>query len=224
MPPFGARLPAVVTCATAHALRWIIALRRDSWVAARCRPPPDRRRHDEESHRHEARLAVDEEIENDDARPRALDGVTYLFSVAALGVSLLVAAALQPRVLGAAWISCAIVTALASLILVEIVLRDWNRVPFTCTYLPGKRVLAYTLGVLLAWYAVFVFIGANLTRWSILHPSRTRLYGGLLLAAFAALRRARLRNWGTRRLEFEDEDPVAIRGLGLLPDERRNTG
>ena len=106
------------------------------------------------------------------------------------------------------------------LVLVEIVLTDWARIPFTCGYLPGKRVMAYTLGVLFAAYAVFVYLGANSIRWGILHPSRTLVIGGLLVATFAALRRARLRTWGLQPLEFEDEDPATPRSLGLLPDER----
>jgi hypothetical protein len=158
--------------------------------------------------------------EDEQSRPRALDGVAHVFTIAAVGAALVTAALLQPRVLGGSWIVCAILTTLATLVLVEVVLREWNRIPFTCTYLPGKRVMAYTLGVLLASYAVFVFIGANLTRWSLTHPGRTMFYGGLLLSALAALRRHRLRTWGRRALEFEDDDPKALRPLGLLPDER----
>ena len=33
------------------------------------------------------------------------------------------------------------------------------------------------------------------------------------------MRRARLRTWGVPALDFEDYDPMAIRTLGLLPDE-----
>jgi hypothetical protein len=158
--------------------------------------------------------------EDEQSRPRALDGVAHVFTIAPVGAALLLVAVLQPRVLGGSWILCAILTTLATFVLVEVVLRDWNRIPFTCTYLPGKRVLAYTLGVMLASYAVFVFIGANLIRWSLTHSGRTIFYGGLLLSAFAALRRHRLRTWGRRPLEFEDDDPLALRPLGLLPDER----
>jgi hypothetical protein len=109
---------------------------------------------------------------------------------------------------------------LAVLVLDEGVLLDWARVPSTCSYLPGKRVMAYTLGVLFAAYAIFVYLGAQSIRWSALHPSRTLVVGGLLLATFAALRRARMRTWGEQPLEFEDVDPAVPRALGLLPDER----
>jgi hypothetical protein len=92
--------------------------------------------------------------------------------------------------------------------------------PYACRYLPGKGVLAYSLGVLFAFYAVFVYIGATVLRWSVLHWSRTLLVGGLLLAAVIWLRRDRVRTGATVALEFEDEDPLAVRSLGLLPDER----
>lgn len=153
-------------------------------------------------------------------RPAALDGVAHLFTLSAVIPALVVASVLQPRILGDRWLLCALLTTLASLVLVEFVLADWARIPYTCTYLPGKRVMAYTIGVLFAAYAVFVYIGASLMTWSILHPSRTMVMGGLLLAVFAFLRRARVRTWGTQPLEFEDEDPLAVRTLGLLPDER----
>jgi len=73
--------------------------------------------------------------------------------------------------------------------------------------------------VVLGTYFVYVYIGAHLVRWSLGHPSRLMVLGGVLLAGYAALRRSRQRSWGRRALEFEDEDPLAIRTLNLLPDE-----
>ncbi len=153
-------------------------------------------------------------------RPLALNGVTRLFIVAAVVPAVLVAALLQPAVLGVRWLATATLAAMSGLVLVEVVLRDWCRLPYTCTYLPGKRVLAYTLGVLLTVYAVFVYLNSRAMYWSLAHPWRTLLYGGALLAAFGALYRSRMQTWGKQALEFEDEDPLAIRKLNLSPDER----
>ena len=159
--------------------------------------------------------------ETPEQRPRALDAVARLMMFAAVVPSLGLALLIQPRPLGLNCIPTALLTVVANLLLVEVILRDWSRIPFTCTYLPGKRVLAYTLGVLLGAYLVFVYIGANLIRWSLTDHVRLVLSGGPLVVALAALRRSRLRSWGTQPLEFEDEDPLAIRTLNLLPDERR---
>ena len=152
-------------------------------------------------------------------RAPALDGVAHVLRCAAVVPAVTVAVILQSWALGGRWPLAVGLTIVAVLVLVEVVLADWARIPFTCSYLPGKRVMAYTLGVLFAAYAVFVYLGANSIRWSLVHPSRTLVVGGLLVATFAVLRRARLRAWGLQPLEFEDEDPTTPRSLGLLPDE-----
>jgi hypothetical protein len=154
------------------------------------------------------------------ARSQSLDAVSRAFLLATVVPSAALTMLLQPYFVGERWVGCMALAAGANLILVEILLRDWARIPFTCTYLPGKRVLAYNLGVLLATYFVFVYMGAHLIRWSSMGPVRTLIIGSGLAAAYLGLRRARLRTWGERPLEFEDEDPLAIRTLNLLPDER----
>lgn len=98
-------------------------------------------------------------------------------------------------------------TSLAVMILVESLLTDWRRIPFACTYLPGKHVLAYHMGVLFAQYFIFVVIIGNLIRWAVLDPARAVALGGFLIAGWAALRRQRWKTWGLEALEFEDDDP-----------------
>jgi hypothetical protein len=93
------------------------------------------------------------------------------------------------------------------LALVEFVLIDWRRIPFACTYLPGKHVLAYHMGVLFAQYVIFVVIGGNVIRAAVVDPARSIALGGFLIAGWAALRRARMKTWGDAALEFEDDDP-----------------
>jgi hypothetical protein len=158
--------------------------------------------------------------ETPEGRGPSLDGVACLFIAAAIIPSVAAAAVLQPSFLGDTWIICALFVLGADLILVEILLHEWTRVPFTCSYLPGKRVLAYNLGVLLGTYFVFVYLGGHLIRWASGHRVRAAILGALMAAGYAGLRRSRLRMWGRRPLEFEDEDPLAIRTLNLLPDER----
>ena len=159
-------------------------------------------------------------VETPAHRGAALDGVAMVLQYAALIPALGIAVALQVWALGGRWPLAVALTALAGLVLVEVVLVEWCRIPFTCSYLPGKRVMAYTLGVLFVAYAVFVYLGTNTIGWAIVHPLRTLAIAGLLVTTYAALRRARLRTWGLQPFEFEDEDPTTPRALGLLPDER----
>jgi hypothetical protein len=153
------------------------------------------------------------------ARMAALDGVTWCFRTPVLVATVVAAALVQPGMLGSRWLLAMSLTVLLSLGLVEAVLMGWNRIPFTCSYLPGKRVLAYYLGVLLGAYFVFVHIGGHVLRWSVASVLRAMVMAGLLAALVAVMRRARLQTWGVASLDFEDSDPMAVRTLGLLPDE-----
>ena len=140
-------------------------------------------------------------------RAAALSGLTWTIAAGAWLSAMVTAAVLQPRLIGAQWLVAAALTTMAVLTLVEFVLIDWRRIPFACTYLPGKHVLAYHMGVLFAEYFIFVVIGGNLIRWAVLAPPRTIALGGFLIAGWAALRRERIKTWGTAALEFEDDDP-----------------
>jgi hypothetical protein len=159
----------------------------------------------------------------EDARARVatLDGARLVVAIGAAAVSVLVAALLQPRVLGAAWWLSVVMTTIAVLTLVEVVFIDWRRVPFACTYLPGKHVLAYHLGVLFAWYFVFVLIGGSVIRFSVTAPSRAIALGGFLMAAWAIARRERIKTWGRLALEFEDDDPAEVSVLRLETSTRQ---
>jgi len=97
-------------------------------------------------------------------------------------------------------------------------LSDWQRIPFACTYLPGKHVLAYGLGVLVACFFVVGVIGSSLIRWAIQQPLKTTALALVLIAAYVWLRRARLKTWGRLPLEFEDYNPAEVRKLGFVPD------
>jgi hypothetical protein len=158
--------------------------------------------------------------EEPQTRAATLDAVWWCFTIASLSSSLGVAALVQPGIFGATWPLAAASCSLAAACLVEVVLTDWNRVPFTCSYLPGKRVLAYDLGVLLGSFFGFVYVDAHVLRWSLATPLRWIVVTGLLVAGVAVLRRLRLRTWAVAPLDFEDFDPMAVRTLGLLPDER----
>jgi ABC-type proline/glycine betaine transport system permease subunit len=149
-------------------------------------------------------------VDDPQTRGPALNGVATVFSIAAVAPATAIALLLQPPLFGYVTVVAIAMTALASLSLVEIVLIGWRRIPYSCSYLPGKRHLTYTVAVLLALYVFFVGIGSMIVRGSLLHPARMLFVGGLLMASFAALRRARLRTLGTIPLEFEDEDPAAV--------------
>jgi hypothetical protein len=123
----------------------------------------------------------------------------------------------QSIVLGAITaVRAALPTALLGLVLVEWVLRRWHRIPFTCTYIPGKRPLAHGMLLTLAAFVVFINIGGGLIHFSLDTPGRYVMLCGVLFAAVAALRRTRLARSVHAPLEFEDSlpDDVTVIPLG----------
>jgi len=114
----------------------------------------------------------------------------------------------QSIVLGATTaVRASLPTALLGLVLVEWVLRRWHRIPFTCTYIPGKRPLAHSMLLTLAGFVVFINVGGGLIHVSLDRPLRYVILSGALLATFVLLRRARLSSAGGVPLEFEDTLP-----------------
>jgi ABC-type transport system involved in multi-copper enzyme maturation permease subunit len=114
----------------------------------------------------------------------------------------------QGVVLGAtAAVRAALPTALLGLVLVESVLRRWHRIPFTCTYIPGKRPLAHSMLLTLAAFVVFINIGGGLIHFSLGRPRGYVLLCGALFTGVAVLRRTRLARSLDSPLEFEDSLP-----------------
>lgn len=97
--------------------------------------------------------------------------------------------------------------ALVGLVFAHIVLRDWRRIPFTCSYLPGKRFIGHSLLLGTTAYWIFPLVGGGLLRVAMLGPRQAVVVGLVLLALALWLRRRRLTRWAERPLLFDDELP-----------------
>ena len=108
----------------------------------------------------------------------------------------------------------ALFSALA-LVCYEWVFSDWEKLPFTCSLLPGK-----TPGWILSLYLLVLLVLVPVTNWLLLEC----LYSAptfvvvltILLAGWRRLRAARREGWGELRLRYEEEPDPAIHGLNLL--------
>lgn len=103
---------------------------------------------------------------------------------------------------------------LALLIVFEILFYDWQQLPFTCSYIPGKRPLAATAGI---WIGV---LSVLLPVLAIVIAAISELREIFLLCApfFATvwlwMRRRRRDGWGEVPLIYEDRDEL-VADLGL---------
>src|SRR5262245_22593158 len=101
-------------------------------------------------------------------------------------------------------------------LLTEILFFKFNKVPFTCSYLPAKSHLAFLAGAYLYGFTMYTFTMASLERWVQQNPERIVMFfifAGAILVAFSWYRRV---GYG-RFVEIiyeENRDPL-VRQLNL---------
>ena len=118
-------------------------------------------------------------------------------------------------VLGPRAIHCTSIAFLCGLVLVELQMAEWKRIPFTCSYAPSKQFVGLTLLIGVAAFVVFAAIGSRLVSYSVSHPVGWLAVMAILGAVSLYLRRERL--WVARRatLMFEDVLPNEVEPLKL---------
>jgi hypothetical protein len=116
------------------------------------------------------------------------------------------------------WKDAAIATLIVAFVggvFVHGVLSEWRRIPFTCSYMPGKRLIVYTVVPGCAAFVLFAAVGVRLVN-AALHATGIAFAIGIgLLVLAAILRRQRIALWNETPLMFEDELPDQPLQLGL---------
>jgi len=111
--------------------------------------------------------------------------------------------------------TAAVVVGLIGLVSVHAVLFDWRRIPFTCSYLPGKRFIFYSLTIAILAFAFSMAVGAALVTMARSSPTQAVAIVMILAVAAWLLRTYRLGSWGQTPLMFEDEFPDRVLELQL---------
>jgi hypothetical protein len=97
----------------------------------------------------------------------------------------------------------------------EMVFASWEKLPFTCSHLPGK-----TPAWILSLYLLGVLIALPTVNWLLLeclyHPVLFAATLIALLAAWARLHAVRRESWEYLRLSYEEAPDPAVHGLNLL--------
>jgi hypothetical protein len=140
--------------------------------------------------------------------------------VLALGVALPLAliGPVQWWVLGLSAAGMIALEALIGWLVVEWVMADWHRIPFTCSYIPGKGFVPLLFVKGLASYVVFTSVTTVILRISLARP-RVVLVVALIAGAVAgALTLHRMRHAPLTPLMFDDELPTDVNPLRLNAD------
>ena len=101
-------------------------------------------------------------------------------------------------------------------ILVELFFLNFNKVPFTCSYLPAKSHLAFLAGAYLYGFTIYTFTMASLELWVAATPQRMLAFFlfivGILIAISIYRRHTQDR---TIEIVYEDDADPLIRQLNL---------
>jgi hypothetical protein len=140
--------------------------------------------------------------------------------VLALGVALPLAliGPLQWWVLGPSASAIIALEALIGWLVVEWVMADWRRIPFTCSYIPGKGFVPHMFVKGFASYVVFTSLATLVLRVSLARPRVALVVALIAGAAAGALSRHRTRHAPRTPLIFDDELPTDVNPLRLNAD------
>lgn len=145
--------------------------------------------------------------ENQATRGDQFRAVDRLVSIYVVGVPVAAAAPLWWMAFGPAAVLAATVTAAIGLVFVHLVLLDWRRIPFTCSYLPGKRFVGHSVLAGTVTCLFFTLAAAGLGRSAVANPTRGAVITVSLGLVGYWLRARRLAAWSRTPLMFEDEFP-----------------
>lgn len=107
------------------------------------------------------------------------------------------------------------IVALVGAVFVHGILLEWRRIPFTCSYLPGKRLIVYTVVPGAAAFVLFAAIGVRLVDAALDATEVAVVLGGGLFLLAVVLHGRRIADWRETPLMFEDELPDQPLQLGL---------
>jgi hypothetical protein len=156
----------------------------------------------------------------EDVPGRAEVAAANIRIVLALGVALPLALVgpAQWWVLGRQAVGIIALEALIGWLVVEWVMADWSRIPFTCSYIPGKGFVPHMFVKGFASYVFFTTLSTVLLRLSLSNPRVGVVAAVLVAAAATALWLHRTREAPLTPLLFDDELPSDVNPLRLNAD------
>ena len=102
-------------------------------------------------------------------------------------------------------------------LLTEFFFFRFNKVPFTCSYLPAKSHLAFLAGAYLYGFTIYTFTVGEIARWVEVSSTRITCFFVLVAAILIGLAVYRRRTHDpTLEIVYEDEGDVLVQQLNLI--------
>jgi hypothetical protein len=131
----------------------------------------------------------------------------------------LITAPLETALLGVGMgFAVTILCLLPSLALMELLLIQFDRIPFTSSYLPGQKPVIETLVRYGVGVTLYVSLLSGLINFCLRTPAAAITLFAILLAAWWIARKARLDDWKVGLLEFEETAEPVVRTLQIERD------
>lgn len=156
--------------------------------------------------------------QRDATRVNELSAAPYTLWRLGMVAPLLLLLPLQWIALGTASVVVTMVSFVCGGVLLELLMTDWSRIPFTCSYIPGKTFVPQAILTGVVSFVSFTTAGAFLARMSVAGRTWAWLVNATLLAAVLALRQRRRKMWRDTPLQFEDALPTEVNPLRLTAD------
>jgi hypothetical protein len=155
------------------------------------------------------------QITEGEGRRRWLDAVDrfVLFTGAALMLALPLP--LEIYLLGWRALAESVMFTAMALLCYEWIFTAWEKLPFTCSHLPGKTP-AWILTLQLMGVLGLLPMVNGLLLESLYHPILYVVMLAVLVAIWAHIHGARRADWGEMRLKYEEAPDPAIHGLNLM--------
>lgn len=153
--------------------------------------------------------------ERDVFRVDQLDAAVHTVRLLGVIVPIALLSPFEWLVLGARSASVLVAALICGWLYVELLMKEWARIPFTCSYIPGKRFVPHTMLIGLSLFLGFTMAGAGVARLNVWGGPAAIVCDITLLSLIVVLRWRRLNGWRHLPLEFEDSLPTEVNPLTL---------
>ena len=155
------------------------------------------------------------QITESEGRRRWLDAVDRFVLFSGAAVMLILPFPFECYLLGWRAVGESLLFSALAMLLYEWIFSSWEKLPFTCSHLPGKTPAWIVTLQLMGLLGLIPMVNALLLE-SLYRPILYGIILAIVVAIWAQVHATRRDDWGYMKLKYEEEPDPAIHGLNLM--------